>query len=766
MEKPYATHRQTVIVPFSEAPVIAIGVLSALGCKHLFYDRNQHLLTGNLIGGEPLEQGGNTSTNFAFNIQWRKEDTVPDDLKQFAQDYPIGIPISFKVRIKETTHFKVYEEDAKKKVKAVLDELHKAGMNTTINLSSAESSTDHGAAKFAKLSDLAEKDYLAESLNEEGASSRLIAGHFEGKTVSVPKKFTEAHTLIYGPPGSGKSRGILIPNLILRPNTSAIVSEVTSGEHLKGPVFERTAGYREKHGSLVYYLNPSDLTSTRFNPVDFVDTISDAIYTAHLIVNSTTASSHRGEQIWQQSEIHLLTSLLLYAVGLRGKNNKSVEGGLSNLGHLRQLLRLGPVAVEQIIQSEGTPQARSRFSEFILNSSPNFRLGVFSGLIQRLNSWLDPSICKLTEVSDFDMDTLVNNCFTFYLAYANNRIDYKPIMALLLNMLISLPLRRKFSKPLTYLLDEFAAFGKIPGIDAITATIRNNEIGLAFAFQDLSLLEQVYPNNEAEFVFTATKTKIFFATASDKIQGRISRMLGRTTKEKLSISSSAQINRQTFGEPLMDNSAIANIPEQHALVISIPNSPFIAKTFDPALYDKYNELYPLDMSKRPRHEPDQELIDNCNAAKLPMVDAEVAEKYAKKYQELYVPMKQAHDNYVTVMADHNVSKSVLKPAYDKYQAAAKAFNDYFQQDPEQTDSMLKDIQNESSVVQNIQNGKPIDDDQKVTPKAKTKTESKSKKEPKETKPKKSNWEFENKSEETKPSEPTEEDDDYDMSFKW
>lgn len=762
MDKPYVTDRQTIVVPFDNAPEIAIAVLTALGCKNLFYDQNQMSLTGNLFGSEPLEQGGGTQTNFAFQVTWRKEAAPPNDLADFCKDYPIGDPVSFKIRLKEQTNFAHYENDAKVKLKTLLNELRQAGINTTINVSAKEPPDDHGSARFAKIDDLISKGYItSDPLTDDEFSSRLITGHYQGHRVSVPKKFTEAHTLIYGPPGSGKSRGILIPNLILRPHTSAIVTEVTSGEHLKGPVFERTAGYRERQGSLVYYLNPSDPTSTRFNPVDFVDTISDAIYTAHLIVNSTTISTHRGEQIWTQSEIHLLTALLLYAAGLRGKGNKSVEGGLSNLGHIRQLLRLGPTAVEKIIQSEGTTQAKTRFSEFILNSSPNFRLGVFSGLIQRLNSWLDPTICKLTEVSDFDLDTLANNYFSFYLAYANNRVDYRPIMALLLNLLISMPLRRKFAKPLTYLLDEFAAYGKIPGIDKITATIRNNQIGITFAFQDISLLEQTYPHDESEFVFTAPHTKIFFANSSDKIQGRISRMLGKTTKEKKSISSSAHITHQTYGEPLMDNSAIANIPERHALVMGIPGAPFITETFDPALYDNYNETYPLDMSKRPAHLPGDEMIDNCKAAKMPMIDEEIAEKYAKKYQELYVPMKEAHDQYVNVMKDPNCPKHILKPAYDKYQAAAQAFNNYFQQDPKQTDAMLKDIQTEASVVDAIQQGKPVAQDAPVQSADKPKKTSKGKKAETENKPKKkSHWEFEQD-----PNQ-QEDDNDDDLDFKW
>ena len=223
---------------------------------------------------------------------------------------------------------------------------------------------------------------------------------------------------------------------------------------------------------------------------------------ADLIITNTTEKSHVGDQIWKQSETHLLTALLLYAWGLGGKK-KAKEGGLSNLGHIRSLLRFVQFwALNKLITSNGIPEARDRCDEFVRNSSPNFRLGVFSGLIQRLNPWLNPKLIKLTEVSDFSQDDLRQNLFTFYLAYPVHRQDYKPIMSLALNFLTKLALRKTFEKPLTLLLDEFAAYGNIPGIDILQATIRNRGIGIVLGFQDQQQLQKVYTAQEAEVLFT------------------------------------------------------------------------------------------------------------------------------------------------------------------------------------------------------------------------------------------------------------------------
>lgn len=65
-------------------------------------------------------------------------------------------------------------------------------------------------------------------------------------------------------------------------------------------------------------------------------------------------------------------------------------------------------------------------------------------------------------------------------------------MALALNFLSKLALKESFEKPLTLLLDEFAAYESIPGIDNLQATIRNRGIGIVLGFQDQQQFQKVY----------------------------------------------------------------------------------------------------------------------------------------------------------------------------------------------------------------------------------------------------------------------------------
>lgn len=589
MQKPYVQiNWKPLAAPLEEMEEIICSSLISLGFSR-FNDADSPKCI-HAIKIEPEYWVRGLNREHAVELQWKEDPDPPSEFAQLCSTNLFLNPLL--VQVKYQCVQLHHQDSIKKRLEQVWNTLKERALDASRALASKKPLSDHGSARWATLSDLKAEDYIQEGTTED-ISSRWILGYLPDKLITVPKRLTEAHAIVMGPPGAGKSRTIIVPQLIERLGTSAIVTEVTAGEDLTPTVFSITAGYRAKQGQKVYYLNPSDVEhSTRFNPIDFIQTIDDAIYYADLIITNTTLGTHIGDQIWTQSENHLLTALLLYAWGL-GNKTKSVEGGKSNLGYIRSLLRLGPEALNKRIDTDGIAEAKAQFNEFLRNSSPNFRLGVFSGLIQRLNPWLNPKIKALTEVTDFEPEDLRSNLFTFYLAYPIHRRDYRPIMSLALNFLLRLPLRTKFEHPVTFILDEFAAYGRVPGIDDLQATIRNRQIGILLGFQDIQQLAKVYSHHEAEVLFTNCDTKIIFATASSKTQSQISQSLGQTTKIKKSISGQGHIHRQTYGAPLLSLAEIGKIPDRYVLVLRNKRNPVLMMTCEPGKYESYATAYPL-----------------------------------------------------------------------------------------------------------------------------------------------------------------------------
>jgi len=76
--------------------------------------------------------------------------------------------------------------------------------------------------------------------------------------------------------------------------------------------------------------------------------------------------------------------------------------------------RAGPEEIGNLVKSSNIELARQEYNAFLKNTSPNFRFGVVSGLLVRLNPWVNKRIAALTEVTDFDPTTLKDQLFTFY----------------------------------------------------------------------------------------------------------------------------------------------------------------------------------------------------------------------------------------------------------------------------------------------------------------------------------------------------------------
>ena len=425
-------------------------------------------------------------------------------------------------------------------------------------------------ARFASPSDLQADGYIFESneqFDNRALASSFVLGRFADSKLRLPERLTQRHILVCGPTGSGKTMFVFVPNLIERTGTSAIVTEAVSGN--KTPVlYGSTAGWRAQAGHEIIYFNPADLKSNRVNPVDQVKTFGDAQHLAHLIVTNTTSESHTGDQVWSQSETHLLQSLLLHVAGFRKDINKPSEiGDNANLAYIRRLLTRGPQGMETELRNTRLSLARREYAAYINCTSPNFRYGVISGLMMRLNLFVDAKIAALTEVTDFSLDELKNKLFTIYLATPVHKSEYTSIAVTMFNFCLSMVLKDldQFKHPLTIIADEFTNFGYLPDMPRYLTVIRNAGIGVTLGIQDPVQLERIYREKDARILFGQPRTKIFFSPADDLVAVRLSKMLGTKT-EREDVSASGQLANREIPRPLIDVAEIMRLEKEQKYI--------------------------------------------------------------------------------------------------------------------------------------------------------------------------------------------------------
>jgi type IV secretion system protein VirD4 len=148
----------------------------------------------------------------------------------------------------------------------------------------------------------------------------------------------DRQVILYGPSGSGKDTGVIIPQLARTP-TSVLVLDP------KGEAAAITARWRAKHFGRVIIMNPFDvlvdthpwLKSTGFNPLATIDADDDMTFTddCEAISLGIIREVHGGDgAFFSGSAQDLVTALIMYDKLLE----RSRPGYKASLGNVRRLL--------------------------------------------------------------------------------------------------------------------------------------------------------------------------------------------------------------------------------------------------------------------------------------------------------------------------------------------------------------------------------------------------------------------------------------------
>lgn len=457
-----------------------------------------------------------------------------------------------------------------------------------------EPSTRHGAARWGNEEDLKKAGYLQSKADPK----RLIIGKSaDGKFLQVPELSTHAHAIICGRTGVGKSRSFFIPNLVERLGTSLIVTEATPGFE-PGELYTLTSGWRKKAGHEIYCFNPADMTSNRINPIDRVRNAPAAQKTAmaeqlaELVIMNGEKSDSTHEQTWNRSEKLLLTPLILHAAA------SDPERG--HFGALRWLILQGPDELRKILEKSPSRVAQQEFEGWMrLSGETNFKYGVFSGLITKLNPWMTDNVVALTETTDIDFKALKDQLFTFYLAVPSRSKDSKLLGSLLLNFLMDqiMEMRKQLRYPVNMLLDEFTNFGKITGIADVLSLIRKNKIGLMLGFQNYAQLETVYSRKESQVIIDQPATQVYFRQKNFTEAKQLSDALGRTTVEEVTVTDSGRVQEFVQARQLITPDELCDLQDEVIVVTAEVKPLRIKKTANHA----YDHALSYEPPERPEH---------------------------------------------------------------------------------------------------------------------------------------------------------------------
>lgn len=382
--------------------------------------------------------------------------------------------------------------------------------------------TTFGSSRWATHEDVSEK----EAFGTDGIRiGQFRNGQGEMEWVSYKG---DRHLLTVAPTRAGKGTTQIIPNLLTYEGSALVIDP-------KGENAFSTAEARHKMGHEIHVVDPwamtplDDLQVSEFNPLDWLDTSDpDLPENAMLLASALVVEGNSKDPFWDEEAKALLQGLIMHVA------TEAEEDGKRHLPRVRELLVQGQSELDKtfakmekslhpIVSSTG---ARSLQKEEKLKAS-------VIATAQSHTHFLDSDRIRMNmKTSSFKFEDLKTKSMTIYLVLPSDRLNtFGRWLRLLVQQAITVNARNLEAKPdksILFVLDEFAALGRLSMVEQAYGLMAGYGMQLWGIVQDFNQLDRIYDKGWQSFVSNSGMINYF--GSSDKMTADyFSSLCGETT---------------------------------------------------------------------------------------------------------------------------------------------------------------------------------------------------------------------------------------------
>ena len=367
----------------------------------------------------------------------------------------------------------------------------------------------HGSSGFLTESELA-------SFLETG-SAQTVGGMMLGKFKRHPddpdryatyvahrmKAGDNNNLLCIGAPGSGKSRGFIIPFLlgVAARKESVFISDP------KGELFEKLSPYFAENGYYVKAVNFLDMEhSDGWNCLYNLENETQLVQTVANTIILNTSGPREANDFWSRAELNLLMAMLHYVCNLRDKNDRLLPIEERSLG-----------AIYKILATETVEQINARFAKLppdhpakgphglFLKAKDNLWGSIITGLGNRLAVFQNQLVNTVTRNHDVDLLLPGQKPCAYFIIISAQDSAYRFLSSLFFSLAI--PMLSDYARLqcpggrlpvlVNFCLDEYLNIGHMEISDALNS-IRGFNMACQVVVQSLSQWQEKYPGKEWE----------------------------------------------------------------------------------------------------------------------------------------------------------------------------------------------------------------------------------------------------------------------------
>ena len=386
----------------------------------------------------------------------------------------------------------------------------------------------HGSARFAS----------RKELKKLQGGDGLLIGRNPG-TGRLLRYDGPAHLITLAPTRAGKGVGTVIPNLLAVDRSVLVIDP--KGENA------RIAGEARRRLGTTHVLDPFEVSghpSARYNPLDrltpdSLDLGEDAASLTEALVMDPPGQVT--EAHWNEEAKAILGGLIMFCVCHEDRDRRS-------LATVREYLTLPPDRLKALLElmqdSDAAGGLIARAANRFLGKADREAASVLSNA-QRHTHFLDsPRIAKVLSRSDFHFSDLRHRITSVFLVLPPNRMDaYSRWLRLLVSQALQDIARdaealttttgaqsasQRLSSPTLFLLDEFAALGRLEAVERAMGLMAGYGLQLWPILQDMSQLRDLYGDRANTFIANAGVQQVFGVNDFETAKW-LSQMIGQET---------------------------------------------------------------------------------------------------------------------------------------------------------------------------------------------------------------------------------------------
>lgn len=459
---------------------------------------------------------------------------------------------------------------------------------------------DYGSARFAEPA-----DYPKMSINHE--TGLVLGTHFVNGKPKFIRATQPLSTLVVAPPGSGKTAGMIIPNLLTVPNSSVVTD-------IKGELYQKTAGYRQKYlGNEIQLFSPFSWDNTLFfNPFD--KTMIDGLEYLHIkkLAEQIASTIFVGEKGKENDHwiVSAKTMFVFFAEYFMQKNHHTTFAQLAQAPKADYFDYLNEEFVVEAMTEESEDEhtgeiippkrdynadtfkiwlKQTSFDESIDESTRNQARAYqkaadneFASIKSTYDTFMkvfsNPQVASATNSMSFTFEDLREKNITMYIVVQTEDIE---ILAPLLRIFTETLFKKIMSgaecsdpnKFIYWFGDEFVRFGTMPFVLEAPALCRSYGLLPVFVTQSYEQVSLYYGEDKKNILKNNSGYQVIFNMNSDKDAEDTSKLIGDYTNVKISKSQGnldifkSNISKSKEGKKLVTAQDLKNQDSSDILIL-------------------------------------------------------------------------------------------------------------------------------------------------------------------------------------------------------